>query len=85
MKEQPCLRSFADAPDVEHATVAEDVRWICDALRSAGLTQIFALDLTRSDLAISVIRVIVPFLEAMSELPGYVPGERARRAMEGRA
>jgi hypothetical protein len=27
------------------------------------------------------VRAVVPYLEAMGEVPGYVPGIRAQRAM----
>jgi YcaO-like protein with predicted kinase domain len=74
--------SFSGMPTAEHDTVEEDVRWICEALQASGFDQILLLDLTRPDLGVPVVRVVVPHLEAMSEVPGYVPGKRARRAME---
>jgi ribosomal protein S12 methylthiotransferase accessory factor len=80
--EQRPLASFADMPDVEHGTVEDDLQWICGALRSAGFEQVIAVNLTRSDFGIPVVKVIVPNLEAMGEIPGYVPGARARRVME---
>jgi YcaO-like protein with predicted kinase domain len=78
----PPAVSFLDMPTAEHETVEEDVRWICDALQAAGFHQILVLDLTRPDLQIPVVRIVVPYLEAMSEVPGYVPGKRGRFAME---
>jgi ribosomal protein S12 methylthiotransferase accessory factor len=81
MQQEPPALSFSEIPNAQHETVEEDVNWICEALHSAGFSQILAIDLTRPDFQIPVVRVVVPFLEAMSELPGYVPGERARRAM----
>ncbi len=73
--------SFADIPNADHETLEEDVTWLCAALQAAGLRQIVALNLTAPDLNVPVVRVIVPYLEAMGEVPGYVPGLRGRRAM----
>jgi ribosomal protein S12 methylthiotransferase accessory factor len=81
----PAAISFADLPDVNHPTVEQDVRWICSALQARGIQQIVALNLSRPDIGIPVVRVVIPYLEAMSELPGFVPGPRARRATEGAA
>ena len=75
--------SFDSVPDINQPTVEEDVQWICGALQAAGLRQIIALNLTRPDIGVPVVRAVVPYLEAMSEMPGFVPGTRARRAMEG--
>jgi ribosomal protein S12 methylthiotransferase accessory factor len=73
--------SFAAIPNAEHETVEEDVTWLCDALQAAGLKQIVAVNLTRADLDVPVVRVVVPHLETTSEVPGYVAGMRARRVM----
>lgn len=78
----PATVSFADMPDTDHATVDEDVAWICAALQEAGLRQIIVMNLTRPDLNIPVMKVVVPYLEATAELAGYVPGRRARSVME---
>lgn len=78
---EPTPVSFDQLPDIEHESVEEDARAIGEALQAAGLSQIIAMNLTRADLEIPVVRVVVPHLESMSDLPGYVPGERARRAL----
>jgi YcaO-like protein with predicted kinase domain len=75
-------RSFLDAPDVAHDSFADDVRWQLLRLVEAGMSQVVAVNLTRPELGVPVVRVIIPQLEAMSEVPGYVPGARARRFME---
>jgi ribosomal protein S12 methylthiotransferase accessory factor len=80
LRQAPCV-SFAELPNAENETLDADLRTICDALVTANLRQILVLNLTRPDLNIPVVRVVVPHLEAMNEIPGYALGERARRAM----
>jgi YcaO-like protein with predicted kinase domain len=75
-------RAFGDAPTVDHQTLEGDVRWELQALVNASFTQAIAVDLTKEEFDVPVVRVIIPYLEAMSEVPGYVLGRRARRAME---
>jgi ribosomal protein S12 methylthiotransferase accessory factor len=76
-------RSFRNAPDAIHDTFDEDVAWELRQLEGAQVQQVVMVNLTRSEFEIPVVRVIVPGLEAMSEVPGYVLGSRARRAISG--
>ncbi|WP_441291247.1 YcaO-like family protein [Sorangium sp. KYC3313] len=78
-------RSFLDAPDRAGATLDDDVTWELDRLRAAGIDQIVAVDLTRPELGIPVVRMVVPGLEPLYDIPGYVPGSRARRSLLERA
>ena len=47
----------------------------------AGLHEAAAVDLTRPEIGIPVLRVVVPGLEGPSDAPDYVPGRRAALAM----
>jgi ribosomal protein S12 methylthiotransferase accessory factor len=76
---QPAPRSFRDAPDHAGEALDDDVAWELDRLRAAGLRQVVAVDLTRPELGIPVVRVVIPGLEPLDDVPGYVPGARARR------
>ncbi|MDI1434882.1 YcaO-like family protein [Polyangium sorediatum] len=80
----PPARSFEAAPDHEDETLDDDVAWLLERLAAAGLSQVITIDLTKAAFGIPVVRVIVPGLEANHDVPGYVPGLRARRRMEGR-
>ena len=53
--------------------------WLLERLRAVGIEQVVAVDLTRPELAIPVVRVVVPGLEgAFEEDKGdYLPGPRA--------
>jgi ribosomal protein S12 methylthiotransferase accessory factor len=37
------------------------------------------VDLTRPNTPFAVVRVLVPGLEAMYDMPGYTPGQRAKK------
>jgi YcaO-like protein with predicted kinase domain len=73
-------RSFTAAPDGFSERFDEDLAAVLAALRAAGLGQAMAVDLTRPELGLPVVRVIVPGLESMWEAPGYAPGPRAQAA-----
>ncbi|MEZ4298673.1 MAG: YcaO-like family protein [Polyangiaceae bacterium] len=80
----PTERSFQDAPSFLGETIDEDVAWVIERLRAVGLHQIVAVDLTRAELSIPVMRVVVPGLETLHDTPGYVPGARAKRRLSER-
>ena len=73
-------RAFTDVPSFETADLTADLQWDLDRLRAVGVTQAIAVDLTRPDFDIPVIRMVIPGLEWDCTHPRYVPGPRARRA-----
>jgi YcaO-like protein with predicted kinase domain len=73
-------RSFGELPSHDAATTTEDVAWIVGRLGAVGLAEVAIVDLTKQEIGIPVVRVVVPGLEAMSEAPGYLPGPRALAA-----
>jgi ribosomal protein S12 methylthiotransferase accessory factor len=77
-------RSFRDAPDATFETLEEDVRHELRCLSRASISQVIIVNLTSRELAIPVVRVVVPYLEAMGEVPGYVPGPRAQAVLRRR-
>ena len=76
------IRSFHVVPDANHGSFDADVAWELRRLVAAGIQQVIAVDLERPGIDIPVVKVVVPYLEAMAEIPGYVLGTRARRARE---
>lgn len=72
-------RSFLEVSTFDADDVARDVSWLLDRLRSAGMARVVAIDLTRDDIDIPVVRVTIPGLEWNCTHPDYVPGPRARR------
>lgn len=64
---------------VDYDSFEADVQWELERLSAAGFGEVVAVNLTQPAFAIPVVRVVIPHLEAMSEVPGYVPGLRARQ------
>jgi ribosomal protein S12 methylthiotransferase accessory factor len=81
MRPVPTLRNFNDAGRFEFETFEAEVDWILERLQSVGIRQAVAIDLTRPEYGISVVRVVVPGIEGSDHHAGYSPGARAR-AME---
>ncbi len=63
-------------------TFEDDIAWQLDRLRAVGVNQAVAVDLTKPEFGIPVVRMIIPGLEGMDHSPKYVPGERARAMMQ---
>jgi YcaO-like protein with predicted kinase domain len=80
-KDEPTPRGFHEAPDHAGETLDDDVAWEIDRLRASDLHQVVAVDLTRPELEIPVFRVVIPGLEPLYDIPGYIPGARAQRRL----
>ena len=72
-------RSFHDTPNFDSDDLAHDLRWQLGQLRSVGIERVIAVDLTRSDFGIPVVRMVIPGLEWDCSHPNYVAGPRAQR------
>jgi YcaO-like protein with predicted kinase domain len=57
------VRDFTAVPTSGGDSLADDVDWELAMLRSAGIREVIALDLTRAEFQIPVARIIVPGLE----------------------
>jgi ribosomal protein S12 methylthiotransferase accessory factor len=72
-------RDFSATPSFPFDDFAAEVAWICDRLAAAGMQQAIAVDLTRPEYGVAVVRVVVPGLEgADHDTSSFVPGARAR-------
>jgi YcaO-like protein with predicted kinase domain len=80
MSEAASAGAFEDIPNHETDDVLADVRWVLESLRAAGMQTAIAVDLTRPEFGIPVVRMIVPGLEWDCTHPRYVPGRRALQA-----
>jgi ribosomal protein S12 methylthiotransferase accessory factor len=76
------VASFDAVETRSNLSVQVDLMLLLKKLSGAGLSQVLRTDLSKPGWPISVVRIIVPGLEFLSELPGYVPGERALRMLE---
>src|SRR5262249_55532290 len=76
---------FDSLPDRHFGAPDEEATHLVARLREAGLRQAIAVDLSPPESeAITVLRMIVPGLEPMSEA-NCLPGRRARAVMGSRA
>jgi ribosomal protein S12 methylthiotransferase accessory factor len=75
-------RRFQDVPSYVCDDLMHDVVWELERLAAAGLERAVAVDLTRSEFDIPVVRLVVPGLEWEWHAPSYKPGRRARRVMD---
>jgi YcaO-like protein with predicted kinase domain len=69
---------FRDIPSFAADDLASDLRWALARLAAAGMARAIAVDLTRTEFAVPVVRLIVPGLEWDPHHPNYRPGRRAR-------
>ena len=70
-------RNFADVTSISTETVAGDVAVTLARLDDRQLDTAVAVDLTKSELSIPVVKIVVPGLEHFSLHVGYSPGPRA--------
>ena len=72
------VRDFATVPAFGGDSLDADVAWELASLSSAGISEVVAVDLTREEFGIPVVRVIVPGLEGpVTTVPNCRLGGRA--------
>ncbi|MFQ5467059.1 MAG: YcaO-like family protein, partial [Kiloniellaceae bacterium] len=64
-------------------SLKDDVTWELARLRAVGIEQVAAVDLTKPEFQVPVVRVVIPGLEGIDGSPKYQPGARARAVLEG--
>lgn len=70
-------RRIVDHASTGYGDAASDVDALLRRLAAVGLDEVIMVDLTRADIGLPVVRMVVPGLEACSDEPDYVPGPRA--------
>jgi ribosomal protein S12 methylthiotransferase accessory factor len=79
-------RSFLQVPTREAETFDEDLSWLLESLRSVGIRRVVVVDLTRPELGVPVVRVIIPGMEvAVVEPPGELALGLRALAVQARA
>ncbi|WP_214483792.1 YcaO-like family protein [Bacillus sp. SM2101] len=80
------VKSFNECISYKNKTVEEDIRCILDRLWDVGVQRVFMADLTKGDIGIPVVRVLIPQLENWVlnhfDIKGCVLGERGRQVLE---
>jgi YcaO-like protein with predicted kinase domain len=83
--DQSPLRDFSDGPSCEAETFDDDVNWLLERLRAAGVQQVVVVDLTKPEFDLPVVRVVIPGLEMALINPNvYALGRRAQAILEVR-
>jgi len=57
---------FDEIDSHEHTFIGEDVEFMLDRLRQSGFEQVVVVDITKADIGIPVVRVVVPRAETWS-------------------
>lgn len=78
-------RSFRHCPTSTAPTIEADLAHQLDRLRAVGIEEAVAVDLTKPEFGIPVVRVVVPGLEGADESPDYLLGERGLRVLGAQA
>ena len=73
---------FQNCPAFSSSSFEEDQSWLQVRLAAAGMKQVLAVDLSRPGLGVSVVRAVIPGLEAPHDDPDFIAGARALRAAE---
>lgn len=74
------LRDFNDAPRWAGRSLRHDLQELLARLTAIGIADVVVVDLTRAEIGIPVVRVIVPGLEGVDSMENYCLGARARQA-----
>ena len=77
-------RDFATCPTASGRTVGDDLEHQLARLKAAGIGEAVAVDLTKPEFGIPVVRVVIPGLEGIDDSPDYLLGQRAQRVLENR-
>jgi ribosomal protein S12 methylthiotransferase accessory factor len=72
-------RDLRAIPSHRFETFAEECRWLLTRLAAVGCPQVLVVDLTKPEVGLPVVRVVIPGLEAAHDSDGE-PGARARAA-----
>jgi ribosomal protein S12 methylthiotransferase accessory factor len=78
MSQGGALRNFRAVPTYESTACADDLAWMLERLRAVGIAEVVAVDLTRPEVGLPVVRVVIPGLEGPDDHDRYVPGARVR-------
>lgn len=77
--------SFRDAPTYESESLEEDLVWLKQKLVDSGIEHMVVVDLSKQQFGIPVVRVLIPGLEAMKDVPAWAPGLRAKQFLARRS
>jgi YcaO-like protein with predicted kinase domain len=71
------VRSFEESPHFDSDDFEEDLNRLLANLLAVGCDEVFAVNLSRHDIGVSVVRTVIPGLEAPHDDDSYKAGSRA--------
>lgn len=75
-------RDYTSIADWDGQTLADDLSRELSLLSACGITRVIAIDLTRDEFQVPVVKVVIPGLEGVIFESDYSPGRRAARLAE---
>ncbi len=73
-------RDFDDGPTRISRSFEDDLDWILSNLAASEINQVAVVDLSRQNVGVSIVRAVIPGLEAPHDDPDFIPGSRALQA-----
>ncbi|WP_108859738.1 YcaO-like family protein [Ruegeria sp. Alg231-54] len=73
----PPTENFQDCPTHLTKTFEDDLALLLNRLEAVGISQVVIVDLSRPEFDLSVVRAVIPGLEAPHDDADYIPGLRA--------
>lgn len=77
-------RDFRSIVDWPSDSLDGDLQTLLAGLKRVGVEEAVAIELSKPEIGIPVVRVVVPGLEGIHEAPGYLGGERYQRKLSAR-
>jgi ribosomal protein S12 methylthiotransferase accessory factor len=71
-------RDFRAVPSHCFDSFDEECRWLLGRLAAVGCSRVLAVDLTKPEFGLAVVRVVIPGLEGIDD-PDYAPGARVQK------
>ena len=71
-------RRFAEVPSLAGDSFDADLQGMLQRLRAVGIEEVVSVELSRPEIGIPVVRIVVPGLEGMHTKANYTPGARAQ-------
>ncbi len=75
-------RRFDATPAFVSDDLEADARFLVERLAAVGVTEIFAVDLSKPEIGVPVMRAVIPGLEGPHDHARYAPGARATAVIE---
>lgn len=76
-------RDYRELVTADSDSFERDLAFLLDRLSGAGIEEVIAVDLSKADFDIPVVRVVIPGLEAPHDDDNFLPGPRSRAASGG--